>query len=224
MIFSAFITSPPTLGWGGYAYFPLESTCLFEWGSSRSYIPSLFLMCVCGPVSMMIYCYSNIILVVRASNRKIQAFNQQQGVAVVMSSGNPHTSRNIVDVENSVDQTNSTSSKNFNQTLKQTLRQKEELKPAMSFLNIKIGAVCISVVPNCMVYFLMISSVPLSRGTTMPFAILIYSYCFTTLILYMKLNTKYMAAFTRIFMKQTCRRKKDLPISLEGTTNGVNLN
>ena len=183
----------------------------------------------------MIYCYTKIIQALRSSNRKIQAFYQQQlqSIAVVTSSssGNPPITGDAENGTTLVEQTKSNSPKeeskniggNFNQQLKQTLREKEEMKLAMSFL-VVIGTVCVSVLPNCLAFLLLISSVPLSRGYTMPSLLMAYSYCFTTPILYMKLNKKYMEAFNRIFIQQQWRKRKNIQVSSEARPNGVDRN
>ena len=71
-----FITSvlsiPPFFGWARFDYDPEQSYCFAEWTASKSYTIFMIATCLCGPLSIMTYCYVRILRYHEDSGRDVR--------------------------------------------------------------------------------------------------------------------------------------------------------
>lgn len=61
----------PFFGWAKFDYDPAQSYCFVEWTSSKSYTIFMISACLLGPLSVMSYCYYNIIRFHKESRRRV---------------------------------------------------------------------------------------------------------------------------------------------------------
>ena len=54
------LSIPPFFGWARFDYDPGQSYCFAEWKASKSYTIFMIAACLCGPLSIMTYCYVRI--------------------------------------------------------------------------------------------------------------------------------------------------------------------
>ena len=74
-----FLDVPALLGWGNHAYDPKVMFCTFNYTASLSYTIFLVLVGVGIPILLVSYCYTRILLFVRASRRTLRRLSQSQG-------------------------------------------------------------------------------------------------------------------------------------------------
>ena len=67
------LSLPPFFGWAKFDYDPAQSYCFAEWTSSKSYTIFMISVCLLVPLSVMSYCYSNIIRFHKESGRRVMA-------------------------------------------------------------------------------------------------------------------------------------------------------
>lgn len=76
-LYSLLWTVPPLLGWSSYGLEGAGTGCSVSWTTrtllSHSYIICLFIFCLLLPVSLMVYCYSRLLCVVRQVSRDLLA-------------------------------------------------------------------------------------------------------------------------------------------------------
>ena len=67
------LSLPPFFGWAKFDYDPAQSYCFAEWTSSKSYTVFMISVCLLVPLSVMSYCYYNIIRFHKESERRVMA-------------------------------------------------------------------------------------------------------------------------------------------------------
>ena len=67
------LSLPPFFGWAKFDYDPAQSYCFAEWTSSKSYTIFMILVCLLVPLSVMSYCYYNVICFHKESERSVMA-------------------------------------------------------------------------------------------------------------------------------------------------------
>lgn len=67
------LAAPPLFGWAKYDFLPGQSFCFCKWPSSVSYTFFMVIVCFCGPLVVMAFCYTKIIIECKKCRERTQS-------------------------------------------------------------------------------------------------------------------------------------------------------